>query len=103
METVKTFSQQKKKNVRTRFNFNFYILGIQIQYLSSRTYQILVLNYNCPQVHALQRGQFTAHNDWIQILYPKWHICQGPVSNFNRNSIAIVISGSGIQFLLKFC
>ena len=80
-----------------------YILGIQIQYLSSRTYQILVLNYNCPQVHALQRGQFTAHNDWIQILYPKWHICQGPVSNFKRNLIAIVISGSGIQFLLKFC
>ena len=79
-----------------------YILGIQIQYLSSRTYQILVLNFNCPQVHALQRGQFTAHNDRIQILYPKWHICQGPVSNFKRNPIAIVISGSGIQFLLKF-
>ena len=79
-----------------------YILGIQIQYLSSRTYQILVLNFNCPQVHALQRGQFTAHNGRIQILYPNWHICQDPVSNFNRNPIAIVISGSGIQFLLNF-
>ena len=49
----------------------------------------------------MQRGQFTAHNGRIQILYPNWHICQDPVSNFNRNPIAVVISGSGIQFLLK--
>ena len=70
--------------------------------MSQRAHSVLVENFNCPQVHALQRGQFTAHNDRIQILYPNWHICQGPVSNFKRNPIAIVISGSGIQFLLKF-